>query len=349
MDWFIEMWKRTIMKRHIVTPQTHFKEGSVSRACPSRLFKLAIQCFVTCLLLMSLPTRAALEGYWNFNGNANDLSGNGITGTEVGAPVYEANFPAAIGSGQSLRFDGTNDYVTLGNPTSLDFGTENFSVGGWIKTTQAYVSGDVGKGTLYAKGGDGTGGIRYALIHNEVGAGNNGRLDFILDDDVTKSAISSAATPLLNDGNWHHILGVRDGANQFLYVDGVLASSAALPPSYDLSGTSQADALIGAINSASTNLIYKAPEPPANGGGSGSGQWRACSYGGQRTSVPGHDHQHHCHQPDQTALKRRGCLRQPGNHRYSHRPASELHRSTERFVLHWPDHSDGCLGTVFNE
>ncbi len=194
-----------------------------------------------------LGARAALVGYWNFNDNTADQSGNGLNGTVVGSPTYDTSVPTAIGSGKSIHFDGTNDWVNLGDPPSLDFGTEGFTFGGWIKTTQPLITGDVGKGTLFSNGGDRAGGIRYTLTYNETTAGY---VTLVMDDNVTKYVVENRPT-LVNDGQWHHVVGVRDGTQQRIYIDGQPeGTNATLTATYDLSGTSQFGALIGAAYSA---------------------------------------------------------------------------------------------------
>src|SRR3990167_2376449 len=92
--------------------------------------------------------------HWRFDEcqwtTANDSSGNTNTGTiTVGAtgtytsmgtcPVSSAStmwYNGATGKrNYSLAFDGTDDYVTMGDPASgvLDFGTGDFSLSAWIK------------------------------------------------------------------------------------------------------------------------------------------------------------------------------------------------------------------------
>ncbi len=55
-------------------------------------------------------------------------------------------------------------YVDLGNPPALNFGTGDWTVTAWFKTAMTG-TGDANKGTIYAKGGDSTGGKRYCPDH----------------------------------------------------------------------------------------------------------------------------------------------------------------------------------------
>jgi hypothetical protein len=87
---------------------------------------------------------------------------------------------------------------------------------------------------------------------------NEGQPDSITlttDSDVHKAqAIGRTA---VNDGDWHHVAGMRNGEQLRLYVDGVLDGGNYLPAEYDLSGTSQSNAYIGAITSNDDNSLYK--------------------------------------------------------------------------------------------
>ena len=165
---------------------------------------------------------------------AGDSSGNGLDGTLNGDPLWvEGMLDGA------LQLDGVDDYVDCGNPAALDFGTGDFTVSAWINMTA------IERGTVYAKGGDNSGGIRYTLA---MGEGNDNKMTLTTDDDSTKRQALGAT--IVNDGNWHHVVGMRYGNTSLVYVDGVLDGSIDLPEGYDLSGTSQANALIGAITDA---------------------------------------------------------------------------------------------------
>ena len=59
-----------------------------------------------------------------------DISGNSNNGTLVNGPVF------GTASGGVITFDGINDYVDLGNPSTIQFtSTSAFSIGVWIKHT----------------------------------------------------------------------------------------------------------------------------------------------------------------------------------------------------------------------
>lgn len=76
-----------------------------------------------------IPTNG-LVGWWPFNGNANDESGNNNNGSSNGAVLTTDRFGT---SNSAYYFDGINDYITVPNSTSLSI-AGNISVCAWIKT-----------------------------------------------------------------------------------------------------------------------------------------------------------------------------------------------------------------------
>jgi len=194
------------------------------------------------------PDSGCLIAEWAFEDNYDDTSGSGFHGTAVG----DATIVVDAERGNVLSLDGDMDYVDCGNPAALNFGTGNWSLSAWVKNTMSG-TGDANKGSILANGGDGGGGIRYCLVLTEQ---QEGEVTLVTDDDDTKAQARGDATKV-NDDVWHHVLGVRDGDTIRIYIDGIQEGSAGLPAGYDLSGTSQANVLIGAITKASDSSIYK--------------------------------------------------------------------------------------------
>jgi hypothetical protein len=100
----------------------------------------------------------SLVGWWPFNGNANDESGNGNNGTVNGATLTSDRNGKA---NSAYSFDGINDYVDL--TTYPTVGTTSFSVFAWINITPiqkrrqilAYGSNQTGRGVWFYLGNDG--------------------------------------------------------------------------------------------------------------------------------------------------------------------------------------------------
>jgi hypothetical protein len=91
---------------------------------------LAMVMTIAISIMMTTPASAdfltGLVAQWDFNGNADDSSGNNNNGTVIGATYV----PSPMG--QALSFDGMNDYVNMGNSSTLK-PTQNITIAMWIK------------------------------------------------------------------------------------------------------------------------------------------------------------------------------------------------------------------------
>ena len=129
------------------------------------------------------------------------------------SPGGETNISGASGFSNTLstRFDGVDDSVSMGNPASLQI-TGNISISTWINTTDS-------SSYEIIVGKDGTtGGTRSYFLFR---SGSNAKFLIFRGG----SAFSITGTSTINDGNWHHIVGVNDGTNLKIYVDGALEAT----------------------------------------------------------------------------------------------------------------------------
>lgn len=78
-------------------------------------------------VLKDIP-RSGLVAFYPFKGNANDIAGNDLHGTVNGATLSTDRFGKA---NQAYSFDGTNDYIDMGNPTGLQI-SNKITVAGWV-------------------------------------------------------------------------------------------------------------------------------------------------------------------------------------------------------------------------
>ncbi|MGB8216492.1 MAG: LamG-like jellyroll fold domain-containing protein [Candidatus Methanoperedens sp.] len=141
---------------------------------------------------------------FHFEGNAEDSSGNGNNGTIVGAKFVQGI------SGQALSFDGVDDYVSVPDSTSLDI-SGSLTVSFWVKTTTT----DNDRGLL-SKWGGGSGYILYDVSNKAM---------FVIDS----SATFTITTSNINNGEWHHIVGVYNNSKAIIYFDGVKQGEVAKP------------------------------------------------------------------------------------------------------------------------
>lgn len=108
--------------------------------------------FATNLMAQNVPNYVptnGLVGWWPFNGNANDESGNGNHGTVNGATLTSdrnGNY------GSAYNFDGISNYIKCTN--SGPTGNPTFSIGFWIKSAQTTYGHLIGYGNNGVSGQD---------------------------------------------------------------------------------------------------------------------------------------------------------------------------------------------------
>jgi len=186
------------------------------------------------------PDPTGLLAHYELEGNANDSAGT-ADGTVTGGTFVAGSFEQAISFGGS-------DYVDCGNPSQLDFGTGDWTISAWVNAPSS-----TDQMNIFSKGGDSAGGIRYML---SVGETTDHMLVLTVDDNATK--VQNTSSVVVDDGQWHHVVGTRDASGLHVYVDGFEDGSAvSLSSSYDLSGTSQANAYIGAGWNFETSVVQK--------------------------------------------------------------------------------------------
>ena len=110
----------------------------------------------------------------------------------------------------ALQLDGVNDYVKVGNYSKLNFGTGDFTIETWIKTSDTY-------GTIVSKRPDSSSPGYLFMVYNS-------RLLLQLNDNISGwYNYYSSATPTLSDNKWHHVAVTVDRNNTQggkFYVDG---------------------------------------------------------------------------------------------------------------------------------
>jgi hypothetical protein len=215
--------------------------------------------------IASVVPSGVLVAHWPLDTDYLDYSGNGYNG----APVGGASLIVDTDRGGVLSLVSDGDYVNCGNPTdpcALDFGTGDWTVSAWVKTTMAGTGGDPDKGVIYGKGGDMGGGHRYGLYVNE-NQNPAGHVNLVIDDNAgdgigsSYNKIQFTGGVFVSDGEWHHVVGMRDGNDLRLFIDGLPDGTAAVPADYDLVGTHQHNAYIGAITNHQADpngtVVYK--------------------------------------------------------------------------------------------
>jgi|SRR6056300_1217139 hypothetical protein len=166
-----------------------------------------------------------------------DIGGRENTGTLTNGPTFNS------GNAGTIVFDDTNDYITFGNTSTLNFEwNDPHSIEVWLKRSNSGGSYIVGKN-------ESSGNYRGTEF---TFSGDNKVFYIIRNTNSTSNRIYSITTGTYNDGLWHQFVVTYDGSGTAggigIYVDTV--SDVNVVNTGNITGgiTSTAKAVIGARN-----------------------------------------------------------------------------------------------------
>jgi glycerophosphoryl diester phosphodiesterase len=152
-----------------------------------------------------------LVAYWDFDEGSgatiNDSSGNNNTGTMSGGTWGTGYYQSA------LEFNGTSSYVNIPISSSLDIGGSAVSISSWLKLDILPTVMPGNFGPIFDSDQD-----SYILYLDK----SNAELRFKVKDndiDVERPGIPES---LLSTGNWIHVVGVYNGDEAMIYLNGEL-------------------------------------------------------------------------------------------------------------------------------
>lgn len=156
-----------------------------------------------------------LQAYYTFNGNATDATGHGYNGTVYGATLTSDHLG---NSNSAYYFDGSNDYIGLGNPAGLNF-VGNISIAAWVRPD--VIGGvDINRNIVaHGYGGSPTNEVYLRTANNgqyEIGSYiendlNTGRAEYVI--------------PPADQGSWVYLVGLYNGSAWKLYRNGMEVAS----------------------------------------------------------------------------------------------------------------------------
>jgi hypothetical protein len=118
----------------------------------------------------------------------------------------------------SLNFDNTDDGIAITHAAGINLGatTDSYSISAWVKTTSSQTDDVVIKWNE-------SGAYPFALRINDI---VSNKALFALYDGSNVPYVNSLTT--VNDGSWHHLVGIRNVATDtiYIYVDGKLEAQA---------------------------------------------------------------------------------------------------------------------------
>jgi hypothetical protein len=161
-----------------------------------------------------------------------------LVATHNGLQATNPNFLTDGKVGGAWRFTTASDYIEVPSDNDLNFGTGDFSIDAWIRTSDQSLFDrtivDKRCGTIASPKG-------YVLDLN------SGRLTFQLEDGTGFAGNFRAMSPTLTDGVWHHVAAtvVRASGGVTLYVDGVARPLDSSPSVKTGSVSNDCDLLIG--------------------------------------------------------------------------------------------------------
>jgi hypothetical protein len=114
----------------------------------------------------------------------------------------------------SIYFDGSGDYLTLPDDSSLELANSSFTIEMWVKTTNS-----TQYATLYSRTPFGFNSGMWSLMMNHASTTAGDLAVYVADYNGGSPLLASTGVNI-RDGNWHHIALVRNSSSWNLYVDG---------------------------------------------------------------------------------------------------------------------------------
>ena len=157
--------------------------------------------------LFAQVSTSGLVGYWPFNGNANDASGNNLNGIVYGATLTADRFG---NPNSAYSFNGSSNYIEIANNAVLELTTYTEAL--WF---YAPVSNGANLEQLLVKGPPP---YNYTLDLNSnllpASGFNSGN-----------SEVSLLANTSTTSGKWHLLAFTNDGSTAIIYLDNVVVAT----------------------------------------------------------------------------------------------------------------------------
>jgi len=158
---------------------------------------------------------SGLVGHWTFDGpdmltNVADVSGQGNNGSLVlGASGNTATTTSGGMIGQALEFDGVDDYVVMPDSASLSFTNPALTISGWVNLRSLQIN----ERALVRKN------VQWAFDFFP----NTNKIRFLVKTSGGTDGWTSGNdySYTFNVGEWQHFVGVYNGSNIEVFVDGV--------------------------------------------------------------------------------------------------------------------------------
>lgn len=168
------------------------------------------------------PVTTGLIARYDFNGNANDLSGNNNNGTVSGATLTSDRFGNA---NSAYSFNGTSDHITVADNTALRLNNTDYTISIWINETSRT---SIQEAIISKRGAGSSNG--YLLNIEGDAQPSPGLVNLSVSGGFDPRAYSTSSVPL---NTWKHIVITYQLSSQTVktYIDGVLDNTTTGIPS----------------------------------------------------------------------------------------------------------------------
>ena len=168
-----------------------------------------------------VPT-TGLVGWWPFNGNASDESGNGYNAAVIGATLITDRFG---NDNSAYSFDGINDFIQAPNYTS----NSSFTVSCWVNMTTYNLNSLGANDMIFVQNHSGENNSSRSFMIGYRNFGNEyGSSAYIFNNNGVSGAyvgyLTNQTPPSVNI--WHHFVSVfENGTYVKMYLDGELINN----------------------------------------------------------------------------------------------------------------------------
>ena len=180
-----------------------------------------------------------LVSWWPLDGNYRDLVGRN-TARPVGHPRFVVGKVL-----QALRFDGINDFVSMGNPRTLQFSGKPFSVELWARLKSHVAPPGSNNLTCFGEGGSCDFDLVSKMVPADVAPVNSDGWRLVKQQDnrfwfcfggvdgdngcTPDHSNTVRSETVVVAGRWYHVAGVRSIGSIKIYVNGILESTKPAP------------------------------------------------------------------------------------------------------------------------
>jgi len=188
-----------------------------------------------------VPTNG-LVGWWPFNGNANDESGNGHNGNVVfNGSTGSIGLTTDRNGSSNKAYHFAGSYITCNNPSFCNFGNSDFTISTWFRTNQNDGIANDHPFVYYGS---------FATINCSwvLRTWANGTISgSIFNSSISPSGGVTISNNSYTDNIWHQALFVRNTSSSIvsLYIDGQLVNSQNLVGIANIIGSNQAQLYFG--------------------------------------------------------------------------------------------------------